>query len=322
VAREQADVELKKSLLNSFLVALTVDSRPYAISRLQMTLLSVLFNMLEKESSFRHKIFVAIMKFAQKTGQTSLLEGQFASLGEWLNEWKLDNQQAADLYLTASEVVTGDVDTQQKYLLAYLSHMEESKGPDRSAAEQIAVKACVTAIQNFQASPEDHPWLDCSRLLSHSIVQELEKNANFKPLFELVNIFANHTITEYLVFAQDASNVKTLQESFGIDHEETVSKLRTVTLCCMGLDKEELLFSELQSKLQVADTLALEAAVIDAVMSGRLEAKIDQDKEVVAIQRSTSRQFQKDDWAGLLVTMDRWNNKIGSVLNNLQSEGA
>jgi len=74
-----------------------------------------------------------------------------------------------------------------------------------------------------------------------------------------------------------------------------------------------------RKKLQLEDSFELESAVIEAVMSNRLQAKIDQDKEVVLIQRATARVFEDKDWEGLGGKLAEWDTKVSHVLANLRN---
>jgi hypothetical protein len=220
----------------------------------------------------------------------------------------------AELYDIVAEIASED--KQQVYILEFLKHLEECKGERSAHVKKVAAKACVSALKKYQNS--DLPQYDCALLLNYKLVLELAQDNAYAPLLELVKIFATKTITEYAAFHKVAANAKCLADH-GLSHDENTQTLRILTLCSLGLEREELAYSELKKKLLVEDSFELESVVIEAVMSNRLQAKIDQDKEVVVIQRATARVFEDKDWEGLGTKLREWDTKVSHVLANLRN---
>jgi len=220
----------------------------------------------------------------------------------------------AELYDVVAEIAPED--KQQVYILEFLKHMEEGKGERNTHVKQFAAKACVSALKKYQNS--ELPQYDCALLLNYKLVQELGQDATYAPLLELVNIFATKTIIEYSTFYSVPANAKCLAD-YGLSHEDNSQALRTLTLCSLGLEREELTYADLKKRLQIEDAFELESAVIEAVMSTRLQAKIDQDREVVVIQRATARVFEDKDWESLGTKLAEWDTRISHVLANLRN---
>jgi len=262
----------------------------------------------------RHSIFLAILKYARAADLVALVEGQLEHLAAWLPQWKLTPTQLAELYDIVAEIAPED--KQQAYILEFLKHMEECKGERSAHVKKIAAKACVSALKRYQNS--EQPQYDCALLLNYKLIQELAQDPTYAPLLELVKIFATKTITEYYAFHKVATNAQCLTDH-GLSHEDNCQTLRTLTLCCLGLEREELTYADLKKKLQLEDSFELETAVIEAVMSNRLQAKIDQDREIVLIQRATARVFEDKDWEGLGTKLAEWDTKVSHVLANLRN---
>jgi len=311
--RTKNEDQTRDSIIRTFVKYLTDDEK--SSSRfVRLQLLAFLFNFLGELSSMRHLIFLAILKYARAADQVALVEGQLEHLSAWLPQWKLTPTQLAELYDIVAEIAPED--KQQGYILEFLRHMEECKGERSDHVKKIAAKACVSALKKYQNS--ELPQYDCALLLNYKLVLELAQDPAYAPLLELVQIFATKTITEYFVFYNVPANKKCL-EDHGLSHEENCQTLRTLTLCCLGLEREELTYPELKKKLQVENSFELETAVIEAVMSNRLQAKIDQDKEIVIVQRATARVFEDKDWEGLGTKLAEWDTKVSHVLANLRN---
>lgn len=311
--RIKGDDQVRDEIIATFVKHLTDDEKSNTrLIRLQ--LLAFLFNFLGETSSMRHPIFLAILKYARAADQIALVEGQLEHLSAWLPQWKLNPTQLAELYDVVADIAPED--KQQGYFLEYLKYTEEAKGERNAHTKQIAAKTCVTALKKYQHS--ELPQYDCALLLNYKLIQELAQDAAYAPLLELVKIFATKTIVEYSAFQKVAANAKCLAD-YGLSHEDISQTLRTLTLCSLGLEHEEISFEELKKKLQVEDSFELESAVIEAVMSNRLQAKIDQEKEVVVIQRASARVFEDKDWESLGVKLSEWDNRVSHVLANLRN---
>lgn len=311
--RVQKEEQARDSIISTFVKHLTDDEKSNSrFVRLQ--LLAFLFNFLGESSSMRHSIFLAILKYARAADQVALVEGQLEYLSSWLPQWKLSSSQLAELYEIVAEIAPEE--KQQGYTLEYLKHLEECKGERSANVKKTAAKACVTALKKYQNS--DLPQHDCALLLNYKLIQDLAQDSAYAPLLELVKIFATGTITDYVAFHKVAANAKCLAD-YGLSHEDIIHTVRILTLCSLGVEKEELAYADLQKKLLVEDAFELETAVIEAVMSNRLQAKIDQDKEIVVIQRASTRVFEDKDWARLGTTLSEWDAKVSNVLANMRN---
>jgi len=107
-----------------------------------------------------------------------------------------------------------------------------------------------------------------------------------------------------------------------LNEEELLRKLRTLTICSLGLEKERLSYSVLKEKLQCANLPAVESSIIDAVTSGCVEAKIDEANEEVIILRSMRRVYDNKAWSGLGAQLVAWKKNLTNVLTSLHQAQA
>jgi len=277
---------------------------------LLLNLLTVLFNMLP--TTQRYTVFMAILQSCLTLKRPDLLQGQFEYLSVWGKDWELSGEQLAELYYTASQIVSEDNNKCQACQVEFLQHMEAHKGRKEERVGKVAAAVCLAAINQFRL---DAPAFDCNRLASMACVQDLAEGPH-KGLLQLMQIFALKRVGDYLDFYK--TNADYLKQ-LGLDHEENMCKLRTTTICSLGLEQEMLSFDLLKEALYLKDTDEVEGAIIDAVVSGRFEAKIDQDKELVMVLRSTKRAFGDKDWALLADKLELWKENVGKVLANLHN---
>mmetsp|Transcript_29773 Transcript_29773/g.41638 ORF Transcript_29773/g.41638 Transcript_29773/m.41638 type:complete len:436 (-) Transcript_29773:117-1424(-) len=307
--------------MNSFVSGLctrfTDEKTKEHLTELKLNLMCFMFNMLDATSPIRHTVYTALLKFALATNNASLCMGQEKSVEVWMEAWNLDKTAEAEVHLLISQLCEQAEQFQlaQSYLVKYLNTISTSTDTKaRSAAKPHAQRAAIAAIKSFTENPMAHPQYDCDRIKSLSIIQELEKDKEYANTFALLNIFACDTVGKYLDLVKQQPG---LCQKLGLDHEQNLQKLRALTICSLGMEHERLSYETLIDKLRVDDKDAVEAVVIDAVMAGRVDAKIDQEKEEVIIHRTTQRVFRKQDWRKIGNKLESWKNNIHEVLRTL-----
>lgn len=292
---------------SKFLGVLSKDTTKPSLS---LSLLGVLFSMVEPAQRFA--VFMGIVAYAEKSKSLAILDGQLNGVAAWAKEWELPAPQAAQLFAKAASLVDSDKSLSQTYRLEYLA----VAGKPTAETKAIAAAVASACIQNFHEKPEEYTCFDCNAALDMALVKDLEKDSKYGALYELLSIFATKNVSDYFAFAK--KNAKSIQQ-LGLEEERTASNLRTATLCSMGLAKSALSYDELKKELQLESGDDVEAAVIDAVMSGRFEGKIDQEKCEVLVEKTTSRGFSEKDWGKLSDKLGVWKSNIRKVLDNLQN---
>jgi translation initiation factor 3 subunit M len=68
---------------------------------------------------------------------------------------------------------------------------------------------------------------------------------------------------------------------------------------------------------QLASINDVEEHVIDAVSSGLVDAKLDQGRQLVFIQRVTARDFHPESWRKLGTKLDSWKKNVRDVMRVL-----
>jgi len=311
------DVKEANSLIKKWTSMLVTS--PEDNTTLKFQLLTVLFNSLPTNHSHRFALFTTILNLARTTNNSALLNGQLDFVETWMDDWALPKQDKAQMYLVLSMVVEeqGKAKQKQQYLIEYLKCMSESKGDDRDATKPHAATAVIAAIKSFSAQPEEELYYDCGILLELSVVKDLALDVKYRNVFTLLRIFARDTVNEYLEFTSTAAN-KEFVAKLEMDHDAILQKLRTLTICNLGMDSQTIPYEVLQKALKVDTEEGVEAAVIDAVMSQRLDAKIDQKNKAIIVERTTQRAFQNEDWAALAQKLEKWNMNVGHTLSELQ----
>jgi hypothetical protein len=284
---------------------------------LKIKLLTILFNILDRKSLDRHTILLALTKFALATDQSATLVGQFKGLTQWFEMWELSQEQQCELRRLIADVYVAnvvDAAVQQKFLFQYLNALQGAAAAQLQEAKAHAVSAVKFALVSLAESDAENPGLQCDRLVDLDAVKALGKDKQNAKLFQLLELFAGGRVEAFSTWAKDN---KAVLKDLGLDEAQILSHIRTLTICGLGSAGQRVPYATLQKALSVQSPREVESCVIDAVMSGRVQAKLDQAHEEVIILGAVQRKFQESDWEGLGDKLGHWRSMIADVLHNL-----
>lgn len=303
---DQLALEDTAELVPSFVDALT---RTNSHARLMLKLLNTLFNVLDQATLKRHVVFAALLRYALDNGQQATLAGQFRHLDAWLKQWPVTREERAEILFLAFNVarLNRAGKEEQELMLKYFRALEGADAAALSKARPYAAAAALAAIKGNAAS-------ECDMLLGLAAVAQLEGDKEHADTHALLRVVAHGQVADYEAFA--ASKAGFLGEA-GVDGERLASKMRTLTLCTLGKGGRVLSYDELGEALRVKGDGAVEEAVIEAVVSGHVDAKIDQARRSVHVQRATMRTNEQGQWKELLQKLDSWHGSVGSVLTTV-----
>lgn len=308
---DQLGPEEMTELVPGFVGALT---RSNKVPQLNLKLLNTFFNVLDAGSEGRHVVLAAMLRYALDNGLHKALHGQFKSLDAWLDSWPVTQSERADLYFLAFNVtrLNGQAKEQQDLLLKYFRALEGADADTLAKARPYAARAAIAAVKSEGVSEGD-------ALLGLAAVAQLQGDKEFAQTFELLRIVAREGVAEFQAFA--AANAD-FMASTGLDGDEALAKMRTVTLCSIGAASDVLSFDDVAKALVLEGDTAVEEAVIAAVVSGHVAAKIDQARRVVLVQRTSMRTYQQEQWKGLKDKLDVWRDSVRTVLTSVMETRA
>jgi len=304
-------------------------SQSTSYPNLRLTLLTSLFNWLNnvnneeayakyinKLNSVRSDLLRAMIKYSLDTNQAFSLVSpvHFKLFDQWIADWKLQPAETYSLFLLIAQLcksvdLVGDW---HRYLLKSLSALDQEKKDVLENAKSAVHEGIVIALGSPGVMYYD-------TLLSMSAVKHLAEDKKYAPTYQLLRILTTETVESYTKFANENKNYV---QQMKLNEEELLRKLRTLTICSLGLEKERLPYSLLKEKLQCASISAVESSVIDAVTSGCVEAKIDEANEEVIILRSMRRVFDNKAWSGLSAQLAAWKKNLTNVLTSLHQAQA
>ena len=296
-------------------------------------------------------VLLALLQFVVSSEQGKQLVGSLAVLNSLVVSWELDAQLLAQFHLQAYEVtkqVTGRGD--DEFLYKYLRALDRVTGQQQAAllkasrpyaftaahraiASTLAPSAAPTAPSSFTSSASP---LNPHTLLTLSAVNSLAASASADDakIHALLTLFATDDVDGYIAFASASAAFLSAHE---LSHPLLLQKLRILSLCALASSSSSnaLSYATIAQRLSLTSDLDVEAATIDAIVSGRLDARIDQEKAVVEVRRvvgsvlrvkegakpgSGKGVVMEADWGALERRLGGWRANMQSVLSKLSGE--
>lgn len=310
-------------------------------SEKQSAMVAALFN-LRSDGNEKVKLLTKIVELADESALSPGVPKGVSALADMLDASSLksslalwgdiDNDESRALYAAVSnamdrvlaKLASGDAEDKttlmkiqaakerkQTYMLLFLGTCKES--PPDSVATSYAREASIYAIRD-----PINLFSTQRRILSLPAVSALQKSQ--PALHDLLKIFMEGKLQDYRDFTAMPDKM-TVFKSFGLDEGECMKNMCLLSLVSLAGEHEEIPYSAIASTLNIQED-EVEQWVIRAVSSGLMEAKMDQLRKVVLVERCAVRQFGMTEWSALKVRLDKWKSNVKGVLDALEKSGA
>ncbi|GKY97580.1 hypothetical protein MPSEU_000716500 [Mayamaea pseudoterrestris] len=300
-------MERERRSIHDLVNALMTADLPDTAER-KMTLLSVLYNM---RSNATEKIHL-LQQMYQLAGEScrrlleedqalgAMLAGRSTpTIVSMLDDWNITDRR--ELYRTIADVTCDE--RKQKFLLLLI----ESYPDAGDAAKEAAIGAIRDPVSLF---------VQQRTLLSLPAIETLKKNNAL--LYGLLQVFQEGNLSDYQAFLKAQGGETTILSSFGLNADACMRNMRILSLCSLASEYEEIPYSKVAETLQLPSDFEVESWVIAAMSSGLLQAKMDQLRHMVMVERCVVRRFNLEQWKALQRRLADLKQNIGSVLRGLK----
>ncbi|CAB4394595.1 PCI-domain-containing protein [Rhizophagus irregularis] len=298
---KSASPDTHPTLIKSSIESLVVNQNDKAIQKLKV--LQNLYNTLEYASPLRYDVFLTILDIAAKNDEIDTLLLQLSRLDTWVKEWAISTNQIRELYMTVSNRLkeAGELKLSHDFLLKHLATYSSSD--DLSTAKPAVIRAVTEAIQ----LPEILSFEDILEL--HVAIQCLKSE---EKLFDLLKVFLNGNLKEYKAYVdKNPDDV----EKFGLSIEDNTRKIRLLTLASLASENvsREISYETIAKALEIEES-EVEMWTIDVIRANLIEAKINQVKKTILVNRSTYRTFTMEQWKQLSAKLEGWKKSLVDIL--------
>jgi translation initiation factor 3 subunit M len=235
----------------------------------------------------------------------------FTKIDSFLKEWNIGIVDQRKLFLAISNVLKENKSAAKdsfKFLNKYLMTFSGEDAHNLSEAKEEAVHTIV----EFVKAPD---LFQCD-MLDMPAVEQLEKDAKYALVYQLLKIFLTQRLDAYLEF--QAAN-STFLKSLGLVHEDCIAKMRLMSLVDLGSDETgQIPYSLVRDTLRINDD-EVELWVVKAITAKLIDCKMDQMNQVIIVSRCTERVFGHHQWQTLRTKLVTWRGNIANVISTIHA---
>ncbi|GMP30758.1 hypothetical protein CsSME_00005277 [Camellia sinensis var. sinensis] len=269
-----------------------------------------LYNLLENPYS-RFFVYMKALDLAVNGKVSEHIISSFKKMDDFLREWNIGIQDQRKLFLTISNILKDSKSSAKdsfKFLTKYLATFS---GEDALTMGEAKEEAARTIIE-FVKAPD---MFQCD-LVDMPAVAQLEKDAKYALVYQLLLIFLTQRLDAYLDF--QAAN-STLLKSYGLVHEDCITKMRLMSLVDLASSESgQISYELIKDTLRINDD-EVEMWVVKAITAKLIDCKMDQMNQTVIVSRCTERMFGEHQWQILRTKLATWRGNIANVISTIQA---
>mmetsp|Transcript_13212 Transcript_13212/g.17885 ORF Transcript_13212/g.17885 Transcript_13212/m.17885 type:complete len:420 (+) Transcript_13212:34-1293(+) len=284
---------------------------------LRLRLLMMLYNTFNNpDFPVRYRVFKAIVDYSAKTGLFDQVLPYLEYLDAWMVDW--------DPYMTIEDKrtlfcdIAGYMRTLNKRVDAF-QHLKMYhqlfQGAEPADIDNEKVRAMT--IELLKEAVMLPSVIQFDDILAFDTVSALAKTKQ-AGLVKLCTTFLSGSVSDLKDF--HSKNAK-LFEEHGIDFQESMSKIRLLTLATMAHGRSEIALSEVAEALGEKED-GVEKWVVRAISEGFIDGRIDQLNHKVLVKSAFQRTFGKEEWAFLDAKLTHWIDNLESVIKFIGDQKA
>ncbi|XP_027938300.1 eukaryotic translation initiation factor 3 subunit M-like isoform X2 [Vigna unguiculata] len=276
----------------------------------RLKILINLYNLLETPYC-QFYVYMKTLNLAVDGKVTEFIIPSFKKIDNFLKDWKIGIPEQRELFLAISNILKENKSVSKDALKFLTSYLATFVGEDAQVLSEAKEEAA-HAIVEFVRAPD---IFQCD-LLDLPAVAQLEKDAKYGLLYELLKIFVTQRLDAYLDY--HAAN-STLLKTYGLVHEECIAKMRLMSLVDLSSDASGTIPYELiRDTLRINDD-EVELWVVRAITAKLIDCKLDQMNQVVVVSHPTDRVFGQHQWQALRTKLATWRGNVANVISTIQA---
>ncbi|CAH8259006.1 unnamed protein product [Arabidopsis lyrata] len=291
-------------------IASEVAQQPSDKASLRLKILFNLYNLVDHPYA-RFQVYMKALTLAVDGKVTEYIVSSFKKIDNFLKEWNIDIKDQRELFLAIANVLKENkslVNESLKFLTKYLATFSNEDTQVLDEAKEEAVRAVIEFVKASTIFQCD--------LLDLPAVAQLEKDAKYAPVYQLLKIFLTQRLNAYTEFQN--ANPEFLQ-SYGLADEDCVSKMRLLSLVDLASDESgKIPYASIKDALQVNEE-DVELWIVKAITAKLIDCKMDQMNQVVIVSRSSEREFGTKQWQSLRTKLATWKDNISNIITTIES---
>lgn len=295
------------------LISAKIIQQPNEKPALRLKILFNLYNLLENAYS-RFYVYLKALNLAASGKVSEHVIPSVKNIDSFLKEWNLGVQDQRELFLAIFNLLK-ESKSSGKESFNFLTKYLATFSPEDEQSMSEAKEQAANAIIEFVKAPD---MFQCD-LLDMPSISQLENDAKYSMLYQLLKIFLTQRLDAYVDF--EAAN-SSLLKSYGLVHEDCLSKMRLMSLVDLAsTESGQVPYALIKDTLRINDN-EVEHWIVKAIAAKLLDCKMDQMNRVVIVSCCTERLFGQQQWGNLRSKLITWRGNIASVINTIQANKA
>ncbi|XP_061366513.1 uncharacterized protein LOC133309728 [Gastrolobium bilobum] len=287
-----------------------VIQQPNEKPSVRLKILINLYNLLETPYC-QFYVYTKLLNLAVDGKVTEYIIPSFKKIDSFMKDWKIGIPEQRELFLTISNILKENKSMSKDSFKFLNNYLVTFNGEDAHVLSETKEEA-VRAIVEFVRAPD---IFQCE-LLDLPAVGQLEKDAKYALLYQLLKIFLTQRLDAYLEYHAANSN---LLKSYDLVHEECIAKMRLMSLVDLSSDGSgQIPYELIRDTLRINDD-EVELWVVKAITAKLIDCKMDQMNQVVVVSHHTDRVFGQQQWQTLRTKLVTWRGNIANVISTIQA---
>ncbi|EOA29509.1 hypothetical protein CARUB_v10013804mg [Capsella rubella] len=280
-----------------------VAQQPSDKASLRLKILFNLYNLLDHPYA-RFQVYMKALTLAVDGKVTEYIVSSFKKIDNFLKEWNIDIKDQRELFLAIANVLKENkslVKESLEFLTKYLATFSKEDAQVLDEAKEEAVRAVIEFVKASSIFQCD--------LLDLPAVAQLEKDAKYAPVYQLLKIFLTQRLNAYIEFQKANSD---FLQSYELVDEDCVTKMRLLSLVDLASDESgKIPYASIKDTLEVHEE-EVELWVVKAITAKLIDCKMDQMNQVVIVSRCSEREFGTKQWQSLRTKLANWRVKTNT----------
>ncbi|KAE8678464.1 hypothetical protein F3Y22_tig00111409pilonHSYRG00265 [Hibiscus syriacus] len=254
------------------LISTKVTQQPTDKPAMRLKILFNLYNLLEGPDS-RFFVYMHALNLALNGKVTDHIVPSFKKIDSFLKEWNIGVKDQRNLFLTVANALKENKSSGKdsfKFLTKYLATFSGEDSYVMSEAKEEAVRAIIEFVK---APGHVSAYLILCDLLDMPAIGQLEKDAKYALVYQLLKIFLTQQLDAFLEF--QAAN-STLLKNYGLVYEDCITKMRLMSMVDLGCNESgQIPYALIKDTLRINED-EVEWWVVRAITAKLIECKMDQ----------------------------------------------
>uniref|UniRef100_A0A1J3J1G6 Eukaryotic translation initiation factor 3 subunit M n=1 Tax=Noccaea caerulescens TaxID=107243 RepID=A0A1J3J1G6_NOCCA len=287
-----------------------VVQQPNDKASLRLKILFNLYNLLDHPYA-RFQVYMKALTLAVDGKVTEYITPSFKKIDNFLKEWNIDNKDQRELFLAIANVLKENKSLVKESLTFLTKYLATFSSEDAQVLDEAKEEAVRAVIEFVKASS----IFQCD-LLDLPAVSQLEKDAKYLPVYQLLKIFLTQRLNAYTEFQSANSG---FLETYGLVDEDCVTKMRLLSLVDLASGESgKIPYASIKDTLQV-NAEEVELWIVKAITAKLIDCKMDQMNQVVIVSRCSEREFGSKQWQSLGTKLAAWRDNITNIISTIES---